>query len=155
MSREELDSEKAELLRPFEYFKAALLVILGIGIVICSMVLGKEWNWGELVYDLGLAVVIAAIVELFILQALTSWKPEWLKVVEGIEKSIRELKVLGEESHRKALEMEVKDIARKAERIESRITKLSGEIEHIKRAVDPTYSELIKAIESEQEDSGR
>jgi hypothetical protein len=51
------------------------IVILGIGIVLIGLSTraGKTWDYGEILYDIGMAVFTVALVELMIIRAFKLW----------------------------------------------------------------------------------
>ena len=145
MSQNEHAAQKSQIEKRLKFFQTALLLLIGIVVVASSVLFGKEWDWGELIYDLGMAVVIAGLVEVFVMRILSSLKPGWIDLLDDTDILIKELQDYSKEMEEKTIAFTIKRIDRTVENIEDRFTRLEKELDTIRLAVDTEYREQ-KAI---------
>lgn len=148
MSQTETDAQKDKLVSWLEYRKGLLLLIIGVAAAVSSLAFGKEWSWGELIYDLGMAVVLAAFLDLIVLRAMASWKPEWLKVGEEIEAYIAVLKKAIEENRVTLLEMKIDSLTNSVSQIQSSLKQAQNKLDVVLDNVDPISRTLKEAKEA-------
>lgn len=146
MSQTETDAQKDKLVSWLEYRKGLLLLIIGVAAAVSSLAFGKEWSWGELIYDLGMAVVLAAFLDLLVLRAMASWKPEWLKVGEEIEAYIAVLKKAIEENRVTLLEMKIDSLTNSVSQIQSSLKQAQNKLDVVLGNVHPISRTLKEAI---------
>ena len=154
MSQTETDAQKDKLVSSLEYRKGLLLLIIGVAVGVSSLAFGKEWSWAELIYDLGMAVVLAAFIDLLVLRAIASWKPQWLKVGEEIDAYVAMLKKSIEESRMTLLEMKIDSLTNSVRQIQSSLKQAQNKLDVVLNNVDPisrTLKEATEAIKDKDE----
>lgn len=136
-----------------ERFQLKLFIvtfILGVGSIALAVRLGKIWEIADVVYDLGVAVLTVALVELLIFRVLR----ELAARRTALEKLSQELRDL-DERHKK--QMETFDHAMKDIKLDNVFTTLHKmdeiltlKLEEIHRVVDPRYAAAVQRATTQQ-----
>ena len=127
-----------------------LTVALGVAFILAARRMGKAWSLGEILYDVGVAGITVAIVELLFLRVLGALGARKTK----LEKLWDELKESREYWNKKGAELEqtigghqIDAIFKNSFEVLTRIQTLAAEMKAIRVHVDPEYAELIRLTE--------
>jgi len=124
--------------------------ILGAGAIALAVRIGKPWQITEVIYDLGVALLTVALVELLILRVLhalaarrTALEQMMAELAESAERSKRQME---------AIDQSMRDI--KLDNVASTLRKIdeiqSIKLEEIHRAVDPRYAAAVQRATTQQ-----
>lgn len=92
MLKNENPTRRPWVKKHFGIRSTSLLIMIGIAVVASSVLFGKEWNWRELIYGLGLTVIVVAVVRVLFLLTLAVQRPSGETVLVGTHHVVRDLK---------------------------------------------------------------
>lgn len=161
MSEVNFGTSKKENAESFSFRTFIVVVIIGVATIALSVPLGKKWNPGEMVPDLGVAVITVALIELLVLRVLRQLALRRTKLELETERMLKDIEQFRLKLEKDAREWEEKMHNFTLESIESKLDIVKDELDYLTKymndetkeirvKLDPVYARVIERVEDQK-----
>ena len=122
-----------------------IVFVIGVALVGTAWLFGEEVSISGIVYQLGLVLIIVAIINYTLipnLEALANRKSKEEEFLEKLEDIANRIARLAEESEKTLKQTQMESLVSNSRTILSEISDVMRELKHIREHVDPVYAKI-------------